>query len=126
MSEFTLSIADLERLGYLKSNAFVSGVIRWTTEGRELAAVGAATDTRGVPVLKLAYTYNGEPRDRIINLRCRFSTPGISNGYYYFVCPVTGELCRKLYLVDGEFVGRRERLARQLPYWPVSGDLAGV
>lgn len=105
----TLSVADLKRMGFLKPDALVRGNIRFTVGNKERAAVGAATDTRGVPVFKLAYLYNGEPIDTTIYLRWKRSNlnPNSTNGYYYFVCPVTGKMCRKLYIVNGRFVSRQ-------------------
>lgn len=105
----TLSIADLKRMGFLRADALVRGNIRFSVRGEERAAVGAATDTRGVPVFKLAYLCNGKPVDAVIYLRWKRSNlnPESNNGYYYFVCPRTGKLCRKLYIVNGEFMGRQ-------------------
>lgn len=105
---YTFSVADLKRLGYLQEYTAVSGRLVWSRDGEAVASVGAATDTRGVPVLKLSYTYYGEPRDMTIYLRWKNSNlnPESGHGYYYFVCPQTGTLCRKLYLVDGWFMSR--------------------
>lgn len=105
---YTFSVADLKRLGYLQEYTAVSGRLVWSRDGEVIASVGAATDTRGVPALKLSYTYYGEPRDMTIYLRWKNSNlnPESGHGYYYFVCPRTGNLCRKLYLVDGWFMSR--------------------
>lgn len=105
---YTFSVADLKRLGYLQEYTAISGRLVWKQDGEVVASVGAATDTRGVPVLKLSYTYYGEPRDMAIYLRWKNSNlnPESGHGYYYFVCPRTGKLCRKLYLVEGWFMSR--------------------
>ena len=105
---YTFSVASLKRLGFLREYAAISGRLVWKQDGEVVASVGAATDTRGVPVLKLSYTYYGEPRDMTISLRWKNSNlnPESGHGYYYFVCPRTGKLCRNLYLVDGWFMGR--------------------
>lgn len=105
----TLSVTDCKRMGYFKPNAAVSGVVRWTRNDAVFASVGFATDTRGVPLAKLAYTYNGHDVEATVALRWKRSNlnPASEHGYYYFVCPVTGSLCRKLYLCDGRFVGRQ-------------------
>lgn len=42
-----------------------------------------------------------------IYLRWKRSNLNPQHGYYYFVCPVTGNLCRTLYLVDGKFISRK-------------------
>ena len=53
------------------------------------------------------YLYKGEPVRIELTLRFRPSNLNNGTGYYYFVCPVTGLSCRKLYLVEGKFVGRQ-------------------
>ena len=105
----TLSVTDCKRMGYFVNGALASGVVRWKQGGRLVASVGFATDTRGVPVARLSYNYNGQDVTDTIALRWKRSNlrADTEHGYYYFRCPVTGALCRKLYLVDGRFVGRR-------------------
>lgn len=102
-----LSIKDCKRLGFLRPEAFQSGVIRWTVGENERAATGFATDTRGVPVARFSYTCDGRPMNETIYLRWKRSNLNGNHGYYYFVCPVTGNLCRTLYLVGGRFVSRK-------------------
>lgn len=103
-----LSIADCKRMGFLKPQAMASGVITWTVNDTKRASIGFATDTRGVPVAKFSYTCDGQPVDYTVYLRWKRSnlSTDTEHGYYYFVCPVTGKLCRKLYLVNGRFVSR--------------------
>ena len=96
-------------MGYFLNGALASGVVRWKRGGGLVAAIGFATDTRGVPVARLSYNYNGQDVTDTIALRWKRSNlrADTTHGYYYFVCPVTGTLCRKLYLVNGRFIGRR-------------------
>lgn len=103
-----LTVKDCKRMGFFVPNALSSGVVRWTLDGTVVASVGFATDTRGVPLAKIAYNYNGRNVEATVALRWKRSNlnPASDYGYYYFVCPVTGALCRKLYLVDGRFVSR--------------------
>lgn len=106
----TISVTDCKRLGYFKPNATCSGVLRWNNaNGGLVASVGFATLTTGVPVARIAYNYNGRDVETEIRLMWKRSNlrPDAANGYYYFVCPETGALCRKLYLVNGRFVGRK-------------------
>ena len=58
---------------------------------------------------RFSYEYNGETHTYDVALRWKRSNlnPESEHGYYYFVCPETGNLCRKLYLVGGRFVSRR-------------------
>lgn len=104
-----LSIKDCKRMGFLAPEALRQGVVNWTVNGRKTASVGFATDTRGVPVAKFSYTCDGVPVDTTIYLRWKRSnlSTDTTHGYYYFVCPVTGKLCRKLYLHNGRFMSRQ-------------------
>lgn len=111
----TLTVTDCKRLGYFVPNAKATGAIKWTSNGNKVAEIGFGTNLTGIPVAVLSYTYNGKPIDTTITLRFHHSNlnPNASTGYYYFVCPVTGRSCRKLYLVDGQFVSR---FALRVPY----------
>lgn len=102
----TLTVSRCKELGYFRPDALCSGVIRWTQDGHPVASIGFATDTRGVPVALLHYTHNGADKERRVYLRFKHSNLNPNTGYYYFVCPVTGRMCRKLYLAGGEFVSR--------------------
>lgn len=105
----SLSVKDVKRLGFLRPDTTVSGRVEWKRGGAVIASVGFATKTTGVPVARFSYEANGEPMTYDVALRWKRSNlnPDTNHGYYYFVCPVTGALCRKLYLVDGRFVGRK-------------------
>lgn len=102
-----LSIKDCKRMGFLQPEQYRAGSIRWTVGDKQRASVGFATDCRGVPVARFSYTCDGQPVNETIYLRWKRSNLNGNHGYYYFVCPVTGELCRVLYLVNGRFVGRK-------------------
>ena len=106
-----LSVTACKRLGYFVPQARTSGVVRWTRdrEGKteEYASIQFETNLTGaVPYAVLTYNYKGTPVRTEITLRFRPSNLKHGTGYYYFVCPVTGLSCRKLYLVNGRFVGR--------------------
>lgn len=105
----TLSIGDCKRLGFLRPGVTTVGRIEWKNDAGVIASVGFSTKTQGVPVASFSYEHNGTPRAYDVALRWKRSNlnPGTEHGYYYFVCPVTGSLCRKLYFVHGQFVGRK-------------------
>lgn len=105
----SISVSELKSMGYFLPAATCSGVVTWKRGGSLIASVGFATKTTGVPVAKFSYEANGRPVAYDVALRWKRSNlnPTTEHGYYYFVCPVTGALCRKLYLVDGRFVGRK-------------------
>lgn len=104
----TLSITDCKRLGFLRPGVVTVGRIEWKNDAGVIASVGFSTKTQGVPVACFSYEHNGTPRAYDVALRWKRSnlSPGTEHGYYYFVCPATGALCRKLYFVNGQFVGR--------------------
>ena len=104
----TLSVTDLKRLGFLNPRELKSGVVSWKRGERTTAQVQVITDTRALPMCYLFYAYEGESRRAEIRLMFKHSNldPEGKHGYYYFVCPVTGDYCRKLYAVDGQFMGR--------------------
>ena len=104
----TLSVTDCKRMGFFVPNALAKGAVKWTKRGTTCAEVLFATDLRGEPTAYLAYSYNGETREYKIGLRWHTSNLNDKHGYFYFVCPKTGKSCRKLYLVEGEFVSRSE------------------
>ena len=105
----SLSVSDCKRLGFLRPNAVCSGSIQWTRGGAVVASVGFGTKTTGVPVALFSYEADGVQMQYGVALRWKRSnlSPDTEHGYYYFVCPETGALCRKLYLVGGRFVSRR-------------------
>ena len=104
----TLSVTDLKRLGFLKPRELKSGRVSWYRGGEEIASIHVTTDTRALPMCYLSYSHDGEPVQEILRLMFKHSNldPEGEHGYYYFVCPSTGECCRKLYAVNGRFVGR--------------------
>lgn len=103
-----LTVTDCKRLGFLRPNETKTGSIVWRRDGGVIASVGFATKTTGVPLARFSYEANGTPQNYDVALRWKRSNlnPATEHGYYYFVCPVTGALCRKLYLVGGRFVSR--------------------
>lgn len=102
----SLSIKDCKQMGFLAPDALKTGTINWLRNGEKTASITFATDTRKNTALML-YQYEGEPVKEVIKLMYQQSNlKGNRRGYYYFVCPVSGKRCRKLYLVNGKFVGR--------------------
>lgn len=102
----TLSVTDLKRLGYLVRGATCTGRVSWNSGGREIASICVQTNTAGeFPAVRFIYAADGFPVDYSTPLR--FAPSNLNRGgYYYFICPVTGRACRKLYLVGGRFVSR--------------------
>lgn len=104
----TLSIPKLRRLGFFTPYAETSGAVEWSIGGRKIAAIRVTVNLTGVPSVMLDYSHNGTPKVQEIALRWHPSNlRGNAGGYYYFVCPLTGSLCRNLYFVQGGFYGRQ-------------------
>lgn len=107
-----LSITNCKTIGYFKPDTVQEGIIRWRNGGEVIAAIKLTTDTVN-HTCTLHYCYNGNEVQETVRLRWRSSNLDNSadlwekrRGYYYFVCPLTGRSCRKLYLVNGRFVSR--------------------
>lgn len=122
----TLSIADLKRLGFLAKGATRAGRVVWQQGGREVASICVQTTTAGgLPAIRFNYTANGSPVDYPTPLR--FAPSNLNRGgYYYFVCPVTGRACRKLYLVGSRFVSRFAFRARYEKQTKSHAERAGL
>lgn len=115
-----LNLSDLKRLGFLEpveKGKARAGVVSWERNGNTTAQIQVAAsvnDENGV--IAVAYTYGDEQRAYKIQLEFVPSNlPTHENtGYYYFICPATGNRCRKLYMVNGYFVSRK---AFKAPYF---------
>jgi hypothetical protein len=99
-----LQIADLKKLGYLKQS--YSGGLTWSSNGRKTGSITLRSFVNGAFIsIELDYTHQGEPMKYRINLISQPSNLG-KGLIYYFVCPNTGKLCRKLYCISGYFLHR--------------------
>lgn len=102
----TISISNLKRWEYLNPNESKSGVITWSRNGNTLASIRIILNMNPEsPVLQLDYLYNDTPVNYKVELVSIPSNLG-QGVVWYFLCPVTGKRCRKLYLVGGYFYHR--------------------
>lgn len=100
----TLQIADLKKLGYLKQS--YHGLITWSANGRKTGSIALRSFVNGAFIsIELDYAHQGEPMKYRINLISQPSNLG-KGLIYYFICPNTGKLCRKLYCIGGYFLHR--------------------
>ncbi len=101
-----VSIADLKKWGYLNPGQWKSGNITWSRDGVVTADIAIGVDMSDMaPYLELKYKYKDEPRHYTVRLVKRPSNLG--KGFvWYFLCPSTHKLCRKLYMVGGYFLHR--------------------
>lgn len=105
-----LSVSDLKRAGLLRPGEYTEGGFYWRRDGREFASMYVASDLRySFPSVRFVYVYNGpggvREMDCLTFLQFRPSGRGLG-GFYVFVCPVSHQPCRKLYLRGGKFVSR--------------------
>ena len=104
----SISVTSLKRIGYLRPDSRQAGTIHWSQgHGPRVASMGVVTDTTfEVATVEFVYTDpDGRQHDDFLLLRWKRSNLD-KGGFYYFVCPVTGRSCRKLYLIGGRFVSR--------------------
>ncbi len=103
-----ISISDLRKLGYLEPNVFLNKSIYWTNQNGDrtssIAVIIDTTETKGS--ITFDYTYNQSQK---INYTVQLITrpANLGNGLlWFFVCPSTFKVCRKLHLNSGYFLHR--------------------
>ncbi len=101
----TISVNFLKKNGYLNPNCKTSGTIRWSRNGISTGTVGISIIMFGTPVLTLSYTCNNVAVEYSVMLLSLPSNLG-KGEVWYFKCPRTGKLCRKLYLGKTYFLHR--------------------
>jgi hypothetical protein len=91
---------------YLTSYGTQRGVTSWSTNGEVHSTINIeVTFTEYEAFIIFDYKSNGEPKRYKVNLECKVSNLG-KGVIWFFVCPSTGKLCRKLYLNSGYFLHR--------------------
>jgi hypothetical protein len=102
----TISISSLKKWGYLKPGEWKSGEITWSRNGVKTGRIGFTTDMFSEsPHLELNYIYGDIPVNYKVPIVSIPSNMG-KGSIWYFVCPVTGKRCRKLYSIGGKFLHR--------------------
>jgi hypothetical protein len=103
----TISLSLLKKWCYLKPGECKSGNITWSRGQTKTGCISFTVNMLIVnPYLELNYKYNGNPVNYSLQI---VSIPAnIGRGkILYFLCPVTGKRCRKLYLIDERFLHRK-------------------
>jgi hypothetical protein len=102
----TVSISFLTKHGYLKTNQIKAGSVHWSRNGEKIGSISIEVCTYAENrYLEFDYKCNQQP----IKYRVQLVTApsNLGKGFvWYFVCPRTGKLCRKLYLADTYFYHR--------------------
>jgi hypothetical protein len=101
-----ISISKLKQFGYICPETNRNGILHWSVNEDQFASISISIsmyDTWGT--MELDYRVNGEPVNYIITI---ISVPSnIGNGrVFYFECPETNKLCRKLYKTGRYFLHR--------------------
>jgi len=98
-----IHISKLKEWGYLKNGIKGSDTIKWSRNGNERGSISFSVNTNCTPpYIELDYKYRNEP----CNYRIYFFTKPSNLGkgeVWFFICPKTGKLCRKLYSIGGYF-----------------------
>ncbi len=106
----TISISFLKQHKYLTPGTWKSGAITWSRgEGpykRITGSISVLIDAHPEnPSLELDYKLDGKPINYKVQLLKVPSNIG-KGVVWFFICPVTGKRCRKLYLVHTYFLHR--------------------
>lgn len=98
-----ITIKGLKTLGFLRSNATVSGTYSWTLGGKPSGWINV-TANLSAQYVELDYSYGDKP----INYRVQLeSIPKHFGGCdWYFICPATQMRCKTLYLLSDMFLSR--------------------
>ncbi|ALM47828.1 hypothetical protein AMR72_02285 [Flavobacterium psychrophilum] len=101
-----LQISKLKEWGYLNPEQHIRGTVNWSTNGNSVGSISIAINTSvNQPYIELDYKYRDEPRNYKVFLITKLSNLG-KGELWFFVCPHTGKLCRKLYSIIGYFLHR--------------------
>lgn len=101
----TISLTKLKQWNYL-TNGTKSGVISWSRNGVVHSTINILiVFNEFEKYIVLDYKCNGTPFNLKVRLISKNSNLG-KGQIYYFVCPRTGKLCRKLYFNNSYFAHR--------------------
>lgn len=101
-----IHLSRLKKLGLLNPNQINWGSIKWSRKENPTGSISIFVNTFGKkPFIELGYTYKEEQKKYTVYLTSKPSN--LKRGeIWYFICPVTEKLCRKLYFNDGYFLHR--------------------
>jgi hypothetical protein len=103
---FRLKSLTDSNLNYFTSYGTKRGVTSWSTNGQVHSTINIeVTYSEYDTYIIFDYKCNGEPKRYRVNLESKNSNLG-KGIFWFFVCPSTGKLCRKLYLNSGYFLHR--------------------
>lgn len=87
-------------------NSQKASTLTWSSRGEQTGSISITVSTfEGNEYLQLKYNFRDEPREYKIRLIRKPTNLGIGE-MWFFRCPSTGKLCRKLYSIGGYFLHR--------------------
>ncbi|MET6999461.1 hypothetical protein [Chitinophaga defluvii] len=102
-----ISITDLRKWKYLEPNTWKTGTLTWSRNGNPNGCIGIIVVINDKEAyLTLSYTVN---KEKAINYQVPLikAASNLGKGYvWYFHCPFTNKLCRKLYQYNDYFLHR--------------------
>lgn len=101
-----MNVTKLKKWGYLEPGHVLSATLRWGNNENLRGSISITVNTKAQrPFIELDYKFRDEPRKYHVYLTTKPSNLGNGN-IWYFICPATGKLCRKLYCLGGYFLHR--------------------
>lgn len=101
-----INISKLKEWGYLQPNNRTAGTLNWSRNDQPTGSISITVSTlEGNEYLRLKYNFKEEPREYNVRLVRKPTNLGIGE-MWFFCCPSTGKLCRKLYSIGGYFLHR--------------------
>lgn len=101
-----INISFLKKQNYLIEGCKRSGILSWSRYGQPTGSINILCNlTEFRKYIELSYLCNGTKINYRVYLIALNSNLG-KGKIWYFLCPFTNKLCRKLYLVDNYFKHR--------------------
>ena len=102
----SISVTKLRKWKYLESGSFKSGTITWSRYGEVTSRLSIVVHfSYESPRLRLIYDCDRNSYDYFVYFESVPSNLGFGN-VWYFTCPFTRRRCRKLHLINGQFMHR--------------------
>lgn len=103
-----ITVGDCKRIGLFRPGCKCLATGEWSRgdPGHQVLAATITADLSANPSVVISYRHEGREEKQTIGVCYRAANYGRERSVLYFVCPVTGRLCRNLYFVGGKFVSR--------------------
>ena len=102
----TIEIGKLAEWGYLQPGQIKNGTITWSRNGNKTGCIDIGINTQcDSPYLILDYKFREIPINYRVQLVSIPSNLG-KGKVWYFLCPLIGKRCRKLYRLGAKFLHR--------------------